>query len=161
MLYLFQAASYGKKNGIWYAAPSGGGWNKSANTSRKASIVETDVPPPGGGQIKPSSGRVIRIINNMDHTVQVSFNLKALKPSELLFIIHLILFLVSGITKFKNITTFWRSFRRFRPSFKNEWRKKNVHCSRARGKQKNFDRCDSQNTDAKSCLQLWGVFTFS
>lgn len=65
-----QAASYGKKNGIWYAAPGGQGWSKA--TSRKASIVETDAPPPGGGTIKPSSGRVIRIINNMDHTVQVS-----------------------------------------------------------------------------------------
>ncbi|KAF7275750.1 hypothetical protein GWI33_011308 [Rhynchophorus ferrugineus] len=65
------AASYGKKNGIWYAAPGGQGWSKA--TSRKASIVETDAPPPGGGTIKPSSGRVIRIINNMDHTVQVTF----------------------------------------------------------------------------------------
>lgn len=68
---LFQAASYGKKNGIWYAAPGGQGWSKA--TSRKASIVETDAPPPGGGTVKPSSGRVIRIINNMDHTVQVRF----------------------------------------------------------------------------------------
>lgn len=67
---LFQAASYGKKNGIWYAPPGGQGWSKA--TSRKASIVETDAPPPGGGTVKPSSGRVIRIINNMDHTVQVS-----------------------------------------------------------------------------------------
>lgn len=67
---MLQAASYGKKNGIWYAAPGGQGWSKAA--SRKASIVESDVPPPGGGgTIKPSSGRVIRIINNMDHTIQV------------------------------------------------------------------------------------------
>lgn len=71
---MFQAASYGKKNGIWYAAPGGQGWSKA--TSRKASIVETDAPPPGGGTTKPSSGRVIRIINNMDHTVQVSINKK-------------------------------------------------------------------------------------
>lgn len=68
---LFQAASYGKKNGIWYAAPGGQGWSKAA--SRKASIAETDAPPPGGGTVKPSSGRVIRIINNMDHTIQVIF----------------------------------------------------------------------------------------
>ncbi|XP_044731561.1 echinoderm microtubule-associated protein-like CG42247 isoform X2 [Chrysoperla carnea] len=81
---LQQTASYGKKNGIWYAAPGGGGWNKSANVSRKASIVETDVPPPGGGTVKPSSGRVIRIINNMDHTVQcrVLLNLRTSQPFE-------------------------------------------------------------------------------
>lgn len=74
-IYFFynQAASYGKKNGIWYAAPGGQGWSKAP--SRKASIVETDVPPPGGGTIKPSSGRVIRIINNLDHTVQVGISL--------------------------------------------------------------------------------------
>ncbi|XP_076265445.1 doublecortin-domain-containing echinoderm-microtubule-associated protein isoform X2 [Rhynchophorus ferrugineus] len=78
----FKAASYGKKNGIWYAAPGGQGWSKA--TSRKASIVETDAPPPGGGTIKPSSGRVIRIINNMDHTVQcrVLLNLRTSQPFE-------------------------------------------------------------------------------
>ncbi|XP_060529282.1 echinoderm microtubule-associated protein-like CG42247 isoform X2 [Cylas formicarius] len=79
----FKAASYGKKNGIWYAAPGGQGWSKA--TSRKASIVETDAPPPGGGAtIKPSSGRVIRIINNMDHTVQcrVLLNLRTSQPFE-------------------------------------------------------------------------------
>ncbi|XP_050304569.1 echinoderm microtubule-associated protein-like CG42247 isoform X6 [Anthonomus grandis grandis] len=76
------AASYGKKNGIWYAAPGGQGWSKA--TSRKASIVENDAPPPGGGAIKPSSGRVIRIINNMDHTVQcrVLLNLRTSQPFE-------------------------------------------------------------------------------
>ena len=65
-----QQASYGKKNGIWYgpAMPSGS-WKPPL--SRKSSIVEAaDAPPPGGGS-KPSSGRVIRIINNQDHTVQV------------------------------------------------------------------------------------------
>ncbi|XP_044268037.1 echinoderm microtubule-associated protein-like CG42247 isoform X2 [Tribolium madens] len=78
----FKAASYGKKNGIWYAAPGGQGWSKA--TSRKASIAETDAPPPGGGTIKPSSGRVIRIINNMDHTVQcrVLLNLRTSQPFE-------------------------------------------------------------------------------
>ncbi|KAJ8947734.1 hypothetical protein NQ318_017995 [Aromia moschata] len=71
-----------RKNGIWYAAPGGQGWSKA--TSRKASIVETDAPPPGGGTIKPSSGRVIRIINNMDHTIQcrVLLNLRTSQPFE-------------------------------------------------------------------------------
>ncbi|XP_072377492.1 echinoderm microtubule-associated protein-like CG42247 isoform X2 [Diabrotica undecimpunctata] len=82
VLDINQAASYGKKNGIWYAAPGGQGWSKAP--SRKASIVETDVPPPGGGPIKPSTGRVIRIINNMDHTVQcrVLLNLRTTQPFE-------------------------------------------------------------------------------
>ncbi|CAH1185204.1 unnamed protein product [Phyllotreta striolata] len=78
----FKAASYGKKNGIWYAAPGGQGWSKAP--SRKASIVEMDAPPPGGGPIKPSTGRVIRIINNTDHTVQcrVLLNLRTSQPFE-------------------------------------------------------------------------------
>ncbi|KAF5291175.1 hypothetical protein FQA39_LY14417 [Lamprigera yunnana] len=78
----FKPASYGKKNGIWYAAPGGQGWSKAV--SRKTSIVEVDAPPPGGGSIKPSSGRVIRIINNMDHTVQcrVLLNLRTSQPFE-------------------------------------------------------------------------------
>ncbi|KAK9890613.1 hypothetical protein WA026_011976 [Henosepilachna vigintioctopunctata] len=79
----FKAASYGKKNGIWYAAPAGAqGWSKA--TSRKASVAEADAPPPGGGPVKPSSGRVIRIINNMDHTVQcrVLLNLRTTQPFE-------------------------------------------------------------------------------
>ncbi|PSN34146.1 Echinoderm microtubule-associated-like protein [Blattella germanica] len=52
--------------------------------SRKSSIVEApDAPPPGGGS-KPSSGRVIRIINNQDHTVQcrVLLNLRTSQPFE-------------------------------------------------------------------------------
>ncbi|XP_056634123.1 echinoderm microtubule-associated protein-like CG42247 isoform X1 [Diorhabda sublineata] len=79
----FKAASYGKKNGIWYAAPGGQGWSKAP--SRKASIVEgADSQPPGGGPVKPSTGRVIRIINNTDHTVQcrVLLNLRTSQPFE-------------------------------------------------------------------------------
>nr|CAH7721546.1 unnamed protein product [Callosobruchus chinensis] len=84
----FKAASYGKKNGIWYAAPGGQGWSKA--TSRKASIAEVDAPTAqavGGASsapIKPSSGRVIRIINNMDHTIQcrVLLNLRTSQPFE-------------------------------------------------------------------------------
>ncbi|CAH1155979.1 unnamed protein product [Phaedon cochleariae] len=80
----FKAASYGKKNGIWYAAPGGGqGWSKA--TSRKASIAEVEAPPPGAGSpVKPTSGRVIRIVNNVDHTVQcrVLLNLRTSQPFE-------------------------------------------------------------------------------
>ena len=76
MYYLFkyliiQAASYGKKNGMWYGGTSTttgtSGWSRAG--TRKQSVAESDAPPPGGG--KPTSGRVIRIINNMDHSIQV------------------------------------------------------------------------------------------
>ncbi|KAG7306905.1 hypothetical protein JYU34_007012 [Plutella xylostella] len=79
------AASYGKKNGMWYGgggggAPAGGGWSRGG--TRKQSVAESDAPPPGGG--KPTSGRVIRIINNMDHSIQcrVLLNLRTTQPFE-------------------------------------------------------------------------------
>nr|XP_033334800.1 echinoderm microtubule-associated protein-like CG42247 [Megalopta genalis] len=94
----FKPASYGKKNNTWYTSPSGGGsrggagvggsvggWQSRppavASLSRKASITD-EAPPPGGG--KPSSGRVIRIVNNHDHTVQcrVLLNLRTSQPFE-------------------------------------------------------------------------------
>lgn len=80
-----QAASYGKKNGMWYGggtavatttAPSG--WSRAG--TRKQSVAESDAPPPGGG--KPASGRVIRIINNMDHSIQVAISLNNLSDRE-------------------------------------------------------------------------------
>lgn len=56
---------------MWYAAPGNQGWgNKSL--SRKPSVLEADVAPSAANALKPSAGRVIRIINNLDHTVQVS-----------------------------------------------------------------------------------------
>ncbi|XP_026669427.1 echinoderm microtubule-associated protein-like CG42247 isoform X1 [Ceratina calcarata] len=94
----FKPASYGKKSNTWYTSPSGGGsrggagvgggvggWQSRppavASLSRKASITD-EAPPPGGG--KPSSGRVIRIVNNHDHTVQcrVLLNLRTSQPFE-------------------------------------------------------------------------------
>lgn len=56
---------------MWYASPGNQGWGANKSLSRKASIVEADVAPPTSNSVKPSAGRVIRIINNMDHTVQV------------------------------------------------------------------------------------------
>ncbi|XP_033219907.1 echinoderm microtubule-associated protein-like CG42247 isoform X1 [Belonocnema kinseyi] len=101
---MMQPASYGKKSNTWYATPGGGAsrgggaatglgggagvgvWQSRstpavASLSRKASITE-EAPPPGGG--KPSSGRVIRIVNNLDHTVQcrVLLNLRTSQPFE-------------------------------------------------------------------------------
>lgn len=57
---------------MWYgggitATPAASGWSRAG--TRKQSVAESDAPPPGGG--KPASGRVIRIINNMDHSIQV------------------------------------------------------------------------------------------
>ncbi|XP_047988592.1 echinoderm microtubule-associated protein-like CG42247 isoform X2 [Leguminivora glycinivorella] len=80
----FKAASYGKKNGMWYGgttpAPAPSGWSRAG--TRKQSVAESDAPPPGGG--KPTSGRVIRIINNMDHSIQcrVLLNLRTTQPFE-------------------------------------------------------------------------------
>lgn len=90
----FQPASYGKKSNTWYGTPGGGGrvsgagsgpggggglggWQSRstpavASLSRKASISD-EAPPPGGGKL--SSGRIIRIVNNLDHTVQVKAKL--------------------------------------------------------------------------------------
>ncbi|KAK0078587.1 hypothetical protein PV325_002335, partial [Microctonus aethiopoides] len=97
---MLQPASYGKKSNTWYTTPggggggggsrtggggAGGGWQSRqtavASLSRKASITD-EAPPPGGG--KPSSGRVIRIVNNLDHTVQcrVLLNLRTSQPFE-------------------------------------------------------------------------------
>uniref|UniRef100_A0A6P4E3M8 Echinoderm microtubule-associated protein-like CG42247 n=2 Tax=Drosophila TaxID=7215 RepID=A0A6P4E3M8_DRORH len=64
-------ASYGKKNGMWYASPGNQGWG-SKPASRKPSIMEADLGTLSttSGSIKRSAGRVIRIINNLDHSVQ-------------------------------------------------------------------------------------------
>lgn len=69
LIFCVQAASYGKKNGMWYGGTATGtsGWSRAG--TRKQSVAESDAPPPGGG--KSTSGRVIRIINNMDHSIQV------------------------------------------------------------------------------------------
>lgn len=65
-----QPASYGKKNGMWYASPGNQGWgNKSAN--RNPSVLDADITASAPNVLKPSAGRVIRIINNLDHNVQV------------------------------------------------------------------------------------------
>lgn len=57
---------------MWYGGGTStgtGGWSRAG--TRKQSVAESDAPPPGGGGNKPASGRVIRIINNMDHSIQV------------------------------------------------------------------------------------------
>ncbi|XP_055605100.1 echinoderm microtubule-associated protein-like CG42247 isoform X2 [Uranotaenia lowii] len=88
---VFKPASYGKKNGIWYASPGNQGWGGGAagaaggggsRLSRKPSVTEVDNMP--SGSLKPSAGRVIRIINSHDHSVQcrVLLNLRTSQPFE-------------------------------------------------------------------------------
>lgn len=58
---------------MWYASPGNQGWgNKSA--SRNASVLEADITASAPNVLKPSAGRVIRIINNLDHNGQVKLN---------------------------------------------------------------------------------------
>ncbi|KAF6215574.1 hypothetical protein GE061_010330 [Apolygus lucorum] len=78
----FKNASYGiKKNGSWYSGPTSG-WKTP--TSRKQSIVDGEPLNSSAPNSKPSSGRVIRIINNLDHTIQcrVLLNLRTTQPFE-------------------------------------------------------------------------------
>jgi len=58
------------QNGVWYQSPGNQGWG--TNRTRKSSVIDADNLP--SSSLKPSAGRVIRIINNNDHSVQVSFH---------------------------------------------------------------------------------------
>lgn len=69
--YGLQPASYGKKNGMWYASPGNQGWG-SKSAGRNASVLDADITANQPNVLKPSAGRVIRIVNNLDHNVQVS-----------------------------------------------------------------------------------------
>lgn len=56
---------------MWYASPGNQGWgNKSA--ARNSSVLDADITPNAPNVLKPSAGRVIRIVNNLDHNVQVN-----------------------------------------------------------------------------------------
>lgn len=56
---------------MWYPSPGNQGWG-SKSVSRKQSLMDADITSAAPNVLKPSAGRVIRIINNMDHSVQVS-----------------------------------------------------------------------------------------
>lgn len=78
---VLQPASYGKKNGMWYASPGNQGWgNKSA--ARNSSVLDADITSTTPNVLKPSAGRVIRIVNNLDHNVQVNLNKYTKKNSN-------------------------------------------------------------------------------
>lgn len=106
-----QPASYGKKNGMWYASPGNQGWG-SKPASRKPSIMEADLGTLSttSGSIKRSAGRVIRIINNLDHSVQVSFSFECRwvfrsTPVPTPYGIHLhTIFIVSACTRHQQCT---------------------------------------------------------
>lgn len=62
---------------MWYASPGNQGWgNKSAG--RNASVLDAEITSSAPNVLKPSAGRVIRIVNNLDHSVQVNKALIAL-----------------------------------------------------------------------------------
>lgn len=63
---------------MWYNS-SGQGWGSKA-LGRNTSIVDAEVTP--SSPIKPSAGRIIRIVNNMDQSVQV------IQPDFTIFKMH-------------------------------------------------------------------------
>lgn len=78
LTYLLQNANYGKKSGGWNSTTTptaGSGWSRQSSMSRKQSVVDANEltsATSGLNITKSSTTRVIRIINNFDHTVQVS-----------------------------------------------------------------------------------------
>lgn len=58
---------------MWYNSAHQPGWGSKA-IGRNTSIVDADITP--SSPIKPSAGRIIRIVNNMDQSVQVHFSLR-------------------------------------------------------------------------------------
>lgn len=68
---------------MWYATP-GQGWG-TKSLSRKQSVAETDISQ-GPPLLKPSAGRVIRIINYMDHSVQVKLAVSTDTKSYILYL---------------------------------------------------------------------------
>lgn len=67
-----QPASYGKKNGMWYASPGNQGWGNKSAARNVSSVLDADITSSQPNVLKPSAGRVIRIVNNLDHNVQVT-----------------------------------------------------------------------------------------
>lgn len=58
--------------GMWYASPGNQGWGSKSNIRSTTSVLDADVTSTAPNVLKPSAGRVIRIVNNLDHNVQVN-----------------------------------------------------------------------------------------
>lgn len=58
--------------GMWYASPGNQGWGSKANVRNTTSVLDADITSTAPNVLKPSAGRVIRIVNNLDHNVQVN-----------------------------------------------------------------------------------------
>ncbi|XP_050432030.1 echinoderm microtubule-associated protein-like CG42247 isoform X1 [Adelges cooleyi] len=85
----FKSTSYGKKTSGWNSTTvaSGSGWSRQTSMSRKQSVIDPNdlnTATSGLNISKSSTTRVIRIINNFDHTVQcrVLLNLRTTQPFE-------------------------------------------------------------------------------
>uniref|UniRef100_A0A2H8TVI9 Echinoderm microtubule-associated protein-like CG42247 n=1 Tax=Melanaphis sacchari TaxID=742174 RepID=A0A2H8TVI9_9HEMI len=86
----FKNANYGKKSGGWNsttAPTTSSGWTRQSSMSRKQSVADANEltsATSGLNITKSSTTRVIRIINNFDHTVQcrVLLNLRTTQPFE-------------------------------------------------------------------------------
>lgn len=58
-------------SGMWYASPGNQGWGAKANARNVSSVLDADITSTAPNVLKPSAGRVIRIVNNLDHSAQV------------------------------------------------------------------------------------------
>lgn len=50
------------------------GWGSKSAARNVASVLDADVTSTAPNVLKPSAGRVIRIVNNLDHNVQVKWS---------------------------------------------------------------------------------------
>lgn len=56
---------------MWYASPGNQGWGSKSASRNATSVLDADITSTTPTVLKPSAGRVIRIVNNLDHNVQV------------------------------------------------------------------------------------------
>lgn len=56
---------------MWYASPGNQGWGSKSAARNVSSVLDADIQTTTPNVLKPSAGRVIRIVNNLDHNVQV------------------------------------------------------------------------------------------
>lgn len=57
---------------IFQYSPGNQGWGGTKSANRNStSVLDADITSTTPNVLKPSAGRVIRIVNNLDHNVQV------------------------------------------------------------------------------------------